>query len=147
MRFRRLGASEFSKIPRAVPPTVPGGREPGSLDQVLERACGREGVQQRGDPVPAREPSAAGRLAQVAATEGVGIAPEALQGLLAEGPPPVDHVADARAAFSIAELSDSAKRIEDTRYRLNRAEQAHREALRRWDERQQAEARAEGSGA
>ena len=119
------------------------GREPGSLDQVLERACGREGAQQRGDPVPSREPSAAGRLARAAAAEGVGIVAEALQGLLAEGPPPDDHVADARAALSIADLSGNAKRIGDARYRLVRAEQAHREALRRWDERQrrQAEAR------
>ena len=119
------------------------GREPGSLDQVLERACGREGAQQRGDPAPAREPSAAGRLARAAAAEGVGILAEALQGLLADGPPPDDHVADARAALSIAELSGNAKRIGDVRYRLGRAEQAHREALRRWDERQrrQAEAR------
>ena len=118
------------------------GREPGSLDQVLERACGREGERQRGDPAPARE-SATGRLARAAAMEGVGIVAEALQGLLAEGPPPDDHVADARAALSIAELSGNAKRVGDARYRLGRAEQAHRDALRRWDERQrrQAEAR------
>ena len=118
------------------------GREPGSLDAVLDRACGREGAQRRGDPALARE-SAAGRLARAAAAEGVGIVAEALQGLLAEGLPPDDHVADARAALSIAELSGNAKRVGDARYRLGRAEQAHREALRRWDERQrrQAEAR------
>ena len=68
---------------------------------------------------------------------------EALQGLLAEGPPPDDHVADPRAALSIAELSGNAKRIGDARYRLSRVEQAHREALRCRDNRQrrQAEAR------
>ena len=68
---------------------------------------------------------------------------EGLQGLLADGPPPDDHVADARAALSIAEFSGSAKRIGDARYRLSRAEQAHRDALRRWDERQRRQAEAQ----
>ena len=49
----------------------------------------------------------------------------------------------ARAALSIAEHSGNATRIGDARYRLSQAEPVHREALRRWDERErrQAEAR------
>ena len=119
------------------------GRKPGALDQVLERACGRGERQQRAHPAPARDRSAAGRLARSAVAEGVGIVAEGLQGLVADGPPPDDHVADARAALSVVELSGNAKRVSDARNRVARAEQAHQEALRRWDERQrrQAEAR------